>query len=116
MYWGWININYELFEKYFYFLAPTVLTKKLYEAKGKQWVNFNNWFKDKIKKMSKEEIENEKPDKILEIVKEILKYKEQKQQGLGLKISTPNQMLSKLPITLAQLKAGNNSEKLQNRN
>ena len=36
------------------------------------------------------------------------------QQGHGLKILTPNQMLSKLPIFLAQLKAGNNSEKLNN--
>ena len=34
--------------------------------------------------------------------------------GKGLKILTPNQMLSRLPITLAQLKAGNNSEKLKN--
>ena len=32
----------------------------------------------------------------------------------GLKILTPNQILSRLPITLAQLKAGNNSEKLKN--
>ena len=32
----------------------------------------------------------------------------------GLKILTPNQMLSRLPISLAQLKAGNNSEKLKN--
>ena len=30
----------------------------------------------------------------------------------GLKILTPSQMLSRLPITLAQLKAGNNSGKL----
>ena len=36
------------------------------------------------------------------------------QQGKGLKILTPNQMLSKLPITLAQLKTGNNSEKPKN--
>ena len=36
------------------------------------------------------------------------------QQGQGLKILTPNQMLSRLPTTLAQLKAGNNSEKLKN--
>ena len=35
-------------------------------------------------------------------------------QGQGLKILTPNQMLSRLPISLAQLKAGNNSEKLKN--
>ena len=27
---------------------------------------------------------------------------------------TPNQMLSRLPISLAQLKAGNNSDKLKN--
>ena len=68
----------------------------------------------KFKKMSEDEKETEKPDKILEIVEEILKFNEQKQQGLGLKILTPNQMLSRLPITLAQLKAGNNSEKLKN--
>ena len=36
------------------------------------------------------------------------------QQGKGLKILTPNQMLNRLPINLAQLKAGNNSEKLKN--
>ena len=36
------------------------------------------------------------------------------QQVWGLKILTPNQMLSRLPISLAQLKAGNNSEKLKN--
>ena len=36
------------------------------------------------------------------------------QQGKRLKILTPNQMLRRLPISLAQLKAGNNSEKLKN--
>ena len=56
----------------------------------------------------------EKPDKILKNVEEILKFNKQKQLVLGLKILTPNQMLSRLPITLAQLKAGNNSEKLKN--
>ena len=38
---------------------------------------------------------------------------EKKQRGQGLKILTPSQMLSRLPISLAQLKAGNNSEKLK---
>ena len=66
--------------------------------------------------MSEKEIENEKPDKILKIVEEILDFnnKIQKQQGWGLKILTPDQMLSRLPISLAQLKARNNSEKLKN--
>ena len=98
------------------------MTKQLYETKNKkennELVNVIKSglidLKDEIKKMSKEEIENEKPDKILKVVEEILKFKKQKQQGLGLKILTPNQMLSRLPITLAQLKAGNNSEKLKN--
>ena len=53
--------------------------------------------------------------KILNILDKILNFtlKEQKQRG-GLKILTPNKMLSRLPISLAQLKAGNNSEKLKN--
>ena len=38
----------------------------------------------------------------------------QAKQGIGLKILTPNQMLQRLPIALAQIKAGNNSESLLN--
>ena len=36
------------------------------------------------------------------------------QPGEGLKILKPDQMLGRLPITLAQLKAGNNSQKRKN--
>ena len=70
----------------------------------------------KLKKCLKIKKKIEQPDKILEIVKEILNFnkKIQKQSGKGLKILTPDQMLSRLPIILAQLKAGNNSEKLKN--
>ena len=35
-------------------------------------------------------------------------------EGKGLQISTPDQMLSRLPITLAQWKARSNSENLKN--
>ena len=52
-----------------------------------------------IKRMSKEEREIEKPDKIVEIVEDILKFNEQ-QKGKGLKILSPSQMLSRLPISL----------------
>ena len=38
-----------------------------------------------------------------------------KQKGTGLKILTPNQTLKRLPIALAQIKAGNNSESLLNK-
>ena len=50
---------------------------------------------------------------MVEIVELILKFNQLEQEGSGLKILTPNQMLSRLPISLAQLKAGNNSEKLK---
>ena len=36
------------------------------------------------------------------------------QEGEGLRILTPTQMLKRLPIALAQIKAGNNSESLLN--
>ena len=65
-------------------------------------------WKSEIKKMSKNEIEIEKPDKIVDIVEKILQFNRQNQEGQGLKILTPDQMLSRLPISLAQLKAGNN--------
>ena len=46
----------------------------------------------------------------------ILKAKKlaKEQEGTGLKILTPNQMLKRLAIALAQIKAGNNSESLLN--
>ena len=88
------------------------------KEKNSNLVNmFNSGLKDlkeEIKKMSKEEIENERPDEIVNIVEIIFDLNKQNQQGKGLKILTPNQMLNRLPITLAQLKAGNNSEKLKN--
>ena len=58
----------------------------------------------------------EENKKIINIVEFILYFNQLEQQkGQGLKILTLNQMLSRLPITLAQLKAGNNSEKLKNK-
>ena len=41
-------------------------------------------------------------------------FNRQEQEGKELKMLTSNQMLRRLPITLAQLKAGNNLEKLKN--
>ena len=113
-----------MFEKHFYFSAPTVLAKKSFKTKDKKknnelvelikvrWSNLQ----DEIKKMSEDEKNPERPDKILKIVKEILEFNKKIPKKLGgwLKILIPDQMLIRLPITLAQLKAGNNSEKLTN--
>ena len=42
------------------------------------------------------------------------KIYDSKQEGTGLEILTPKQMLQRLPIFLAQIKAGNNSQSLLN--
>ena len=59
--------------------------------------------------------EENKGIKIMNIVNKILDFslKERIQRGQGLKHLTPNQMLSRLPISLLQLKSRNNSEKLK---
>ena len=44
----------------------------------------------------------------------IFQVSKESQEGKGLKILTPNQMLKRLPIVLAKVKAGNNSESLLN--
>ena len=53
----------------------------------------------------------EENEKITNIVENILYFNQSRQ---GLKLLTLKQMLSRLPITLAQLNAGDNSEKLNN--
>ena len=119
-----VDINYDLFKEYFNFSLPTALAKKLYEIKNEnknlELVKAikNNWshLKDEIKKISEDEKRTEQPDQMLEIVEKVPDFNEQirKQQGSELKILTRNQMLSRLPISLAQFKAGNNSDKLKN--
>ena len=65
---------------------------------------------------SNDEADNEQPDTTNMPELESDEYAEQRRnkKGQGLKILTPEQMLSRLPISLAQLKAGNNSQKLKN--
>ena len=116
------DINRELFKKHFNFQRPSTMLKSLYKINDRKKNNesvsvINSGLKDlkkEIKEMSEDEIKIKKPDKIVEIVKEILKFNEQVQKGEGVKILTPKKLRSRLPISLAQLKAGNNSEKLKN--
>ena len=55
-------------------------------------------------------------EKIIDIVEKILEFHKKIQSGQGLKILAPNQMLSRLLISLAQLNTGTNFEKLKNEN
>ena len=115
-------IDEELFNKYFKIQRPSDMLMYLNKTndveKNNELLNVINRglkdLKEEIKKMSEEEIEIEDPESIVEIAEEILKFNKQNQEGQGIKILTPNRMLSRLRISLAQLKAGNNSENLKN--
>ena len=64
-----------------------------------------------------EEIAELRPPEPIQKMLKILNYLGEIFNGSrikGLKILIPNQMLSRLPISLAQLKAENSSEKLKN--
>ena len=98
------DTNKKLFKKYFYYQTPPVLLKDLYKTNSKLVCVINSGLKElkeEINEMSEKEKEIEKPDKIVEIVEEILKFNKQNQEGQGLKILIPTQLLSRLPITLA---------------
>ena len=71
-------------------------------------------FKEKLD--TEEQESNEQPDttNTPELECEESAAKRRNQQGQRLKILTSDQILSRLPITLAQLKAGNNSQKRRN--
>ena len=54
---------------------------------------------------------DEQPDTMPQLESEESAEQNRKQKDVGLKILTPSQMLNRLPISLAKLEAGNNSEK-----
>ena len=84
----------------------------------------------KLVKIVSNKVEKERINNVIKGVKFVLNYISNKNviysdseqdfsdfdssERIGLKILTLDQMLNRLPITLAQLKAGNNSEKLKN--
>ena len=80
-------------------------------------------YKNPVQKKTLSNIENhfnakESAIKFIEdygsMILEAKRLAKEDQEGKGLKILTPNQMLKRLPIALAQIKAGNNSESLLN--
>ena len=116
------DINSELVKKHFFTYDLGNVLKTFKKSKNNSERNkiqvsmIKNRLRDlkeKITDMSEEEKKIEKPNEIVDIVENILEFNRQ-QQGQDLKILTPNQMLSRFPVTLAQLKAENNSEKLKN--
>ena len=95
-----------MFNYYFDYSNPNI--KRLRDAsdeKNKHRVELIHKKVAKLKKIvkntPKDDYTVEKNQEIIDIVEKILELNSEKQPGRGLKILTPDQMLSRLPITLA---------------
>ena len=116
------DMNRESFKRYSNFQMLTAMLKAVYtindRKKNNELVRMIKSrlsdLKNEIERMSEDEIKIEKPYEIVNIVEKALEFNRQYQEGQVLKILTPGQMLSRLRISLAQLKVGNNSENLKN--
>ena len=117
------DIDMDLFRKYFSYEKPDMIARVLHNLKIKT-NNYeiasliHNSFKYLVDK-SKEMPAGTNKNQIIKTLTNVHKIlaineQEQKQRGQGLKSLMPHQMLSRLSISLAQLKAGNNSGKLKN--
>ena len=109
----WINekergINSDIFQTHFQFQRSSDMLKSLYRKNDKKTnsklvnmvKNGLSDLKNEIENMGEEEKEIEKSNEIKDIVEKTLEFNKQNQQGQGLKILTPDQMLSRLPISL----------------
>ena len=110
------NINEEIFKSSIKYQNPLPLIKDLFKAEK----NKNDKVKyqiitELIKLMEDIDIKeipgNKNPKKVVNIIGKILDFNEQ-QKGKEIKILTSIQILKRLPIALAKVKASNTSENL----
>ena len=117
-------IDSKLFREYLEYLSPNDMYKNLNNTTGSEENKTQvNTMKSRLANLVEAFKSNPTSDakkittrnNMLDIVKLILEFNQLNQSRQGLKILTPNQILSRLPISLAHLKAGNNTEKLKKR-
>ena len=94
-----------LFNHYLDYSNPDIVFKRLRDStdeKNKNMVELIHQKLTKLKRIVRNLPENdnrvEENKKIIDIVEKILELNKEKHSGEGLKILTPNQMLSRLPI------------------
>ena len=111
-----------MFSYYFRYSSPSDMYKIWWEVDTENKKVKVDVIKDDITDLKKD-IENmgkhdvdkiKKINEIMDLAELFLYFNNEDQEGSGLRILTPSEMLSRLPISLGQLKAGNNSKKLKN--
>ena len=116
------KINNELFKVYFIdYQSPSNMYTNLSETKDEVNEVRVDSIKEILSKLQRiidytpkyNAFKIEENEEMIDILQRIFYFNQSNQSAQGLKILTPSQILSRLPIFLAQLKAGNNSEKLK---
>ena len=107
--------RHELKEKYNDIVddVEKILTKQPFTINEQNMIKILSLLKEIIKSNDKKADEQPDATNMPELESEESAAERRNQQGEEVKILTRNQLLSRLPISLAQLKAGNNSEKLK---
>ena len=95
------------------FMVNEIFTREIESVKANK-EDILKVFKEKSDREKQEFDEQSNNTDIPELESKESVEQNKKQREVGIKILTPDQMLSRLPITLAKLKAGNNSQKLIN--
>ena len=111
---GKINNEYDAKQEYQKKIQDDedLLRTKKYRTGGKAWKLFDIIDDVKYVVFALTFPFEEKPSEIIDMP-ELESEISTTQQGQGVKILSPKQMISRLPVLLAQLKAGNNSQKLK---
>ena len=102
--------NKDLIKKNFWLQSLIDIQKQLYEIKNaeenKKLVQLIESRLNDLEEKSKNVLKwkrSEQSDEMVEVVEKILEFNNQNWEGQGLKISTQDQILIRLPISLAQL-------------
>ena len=102
--------NKDLIKKHFWLQSLIDIQKQLYEIKNaeenKKLVQLIESRLNDLEEKSKNVLKwkrSEQSDEMVEVVEKILEFNNQNWEGQGLKISTQDQILIRLPISLAQL-------------
>ena len=89
--------------------VEAIVNRPIITRNQKKIVEIMSLLKEILEPKSNEQLDTRN---IPELESEESAAERKNQQGQGLKILTPDQMLSRLPITVAKLKARNNSQQL----
>ena len=91
-----------------------IVNKPIVARNQEKMIEIMSMLKEILKPSNKKSDEQPDTTDMSELESEESAEQRKNHSEQGLKILTPNQMFSRLPISLAQLKCGNNSEKFKN--